>query len=151
LFEYVNEGPTYAEILKPLLSYPKFHRITKYDDSIFSQNNLPDGLSTEDLFDKLGVRKLVVAGANGHFCVHTSISEAINMGFHVRTNPESIADFTMPQFQHPVSYGAWPRQITNKHSDEDWIADKRFREVKSLDDISFEDTSYSKLRCVSLL
>ena len=102
IVEYDGCGDTCEIITKKVGNYPNSKTVIKQRDGLFHKDSgvIDD---VKRYLDKHKVTELIVAGANGRFCVKCTIEGAINKGYNVWTDEKAIANFGI-EFVHPYRY-----------------------------------------------
>ncbi len=117
VLEVRGEGMTNSNLIKALGDY-KYLRLIKNTTGAFESPTVAKQLN-KYLADK-EVKNLIIGGANGKWCVKSTIDGAINCGYKVIAVSDLIADFTSHKFLHPFE-GYY-----------DEFKGPNFREVKSI-------------------
>lgn len=84
--------PVNQQLLDHIGDYEKKAKFTKVRNSLFDFFNFSRPAAEEQL-KQWGVTDLVVAGANGDWCIKETIADALESGYKVHAYTEGIADF----------------------------------------------------------
>ncbi len=101
--EYRNCGVTEPRLTQAAAGYGDVHTIVKDSRGFFDEGRAHSDVLGDFLRER-GIGNLIIAGANGNFCVKASIEGSLNNGYDVVVDPQAVVDFNETPYRFPYGY-----------------------------------------------
>lgn len=103
VLEYLNVGRTNPTLMKEIANYPKAQVFQKATDGMFDEGSgVADQI--ERFFASTKTKTLVICGANGGYCVRSSIRGSLEKKYQVWADLRAIIEFNTRAYTYPYLY-----------------------------------------------